>query len=215
MSAVTQLCPQSISKRLPIRCNRSAADAVGLSAITAGIFATQMLPWLAACLQYDRIAIADGQLWRLVTGHFVHWNFDHLFWDLTAFIVLFYACAKRSLGKSVLCVISSAMTISVCLWIWQPDIVTYRGLSGIDSALFALLAVYIFRESLSCNDKLMCSLAAMAAGGLLAKVGYEAVTGEILFVDSASAGFLPLASAHALGGLVGGLVAMAPTRRLG
>lgn len=37
-------------------------------------------------LQYDRQAIADGQLWRVVTGHLVHIGLEHLAWDAAVFL---------------------------------------------------------------------------------------------------------------------------------
>jgi hypothetical protein len=80
---------------------------------------------------------------------------------------------------------------------------TYRGLSGIDSALFALLAVRVGRQSLSEKDWLKLSIAGIIAGGFAAKVGFEFVTGATLFVDSTAAGMTPVPLAHVVGGLVG------------
>ena len=39
------------------------------------------LPGTAARLQYDRTAILHGELWRVLTGHLVHWSADQVFWD--------------------------------------------------------------------------------------------------------------------------------------
>jgi membrane associated rhomboid family serine protease len=47
-----------------------------------GACALLLLPVLAgdagrAALRYDRVGLADGQLWRLLTGHFVHLGLEH------------------------------------------------------------------------------------------------------------------------------------------
>jgi len=37
---------------------------------------------------YDRMAIADGELWRLMTGHLVHADGSHALWDIAALALL-------------------------------------------------------------------------------------------------------------------------------
>ena len=43
-----------------------------------------LVPGVAEALQYDRQAVAQGAWWRIVSGHFVHWSGEHLFWDVLA-----------------------------------------------------------------------------------------------------------------------------------
>jgi hypothetical protein len=52
-------------------------------------------PQLAVMLEYNRTSIANGEIWRLVTGSIVHWTTDHLFWDLLMFVVLGAAIERR------------------------------------------------------------------------------------------------------------------------
>ena len=33
---------------------------------------------------FDRTAIGQGEVWRLVTGHWVHSDFEHALWDIGA-----------------------------------------------------------------------------------------------------------------------------------
>jgi membrane associated rhomboid family serine protease len=44
--------------------------------------AVYLSPAATAVLEYDRAAVAAGEIWRLLTGHLTHWSFDHLFWDV-------------------------------------------------------------------------------------------------------------------------------------
>ena len=184
-----------------------------LSPIIAGIAVLAILaglwPALATALQYDRHAISNFQLWRIATGHVTHWNADDQIWDLVPFVGLSFACAQYLVRRTIGCVLGSALAITGCLWFLQPEITHYRGLSGIDSALFVLLTAMLWRDARSRNDSLLSWVALVGLLGFFAKVSYEWLTGEILFVDSHAAGFIPLASAH----LVGGTVGLISTRR--
>ncbi|MEJ2591946.1 MAG: hypothetical protein P8178_11180, partial [Candidatus Thiodiazotropha sp.] len=47
--------------------------------------------WAGAAPQawvYDRFAIAQGEWWRLFTGHWVHSDGEHALWDIGALLVL-------------------------------------------------------------------------------------------------------------------------------
>jgi len=87
--------------------------------------------------------------------------------------------------------------------IFIPAMSSYRGLSGIDSALFVLLVAGVLKERL--QDK---SYPAMLVAGftlllLAGKILFEMVTGDTLFVSSTDAGFVPVPLAHAIGGICG------------
>jgi hypothetical protein len=89
------------------------------------------------------------------------------------------------------------------VWTCLPEMNTYRGLSGIDSAVFVLLAVMILSESIADRQHgwtAMCTAVLLAFAG---KVGYECVTDATLFVDSAAASMIPIPLAHVVGGIVG------------
>lgn len=164
-------------------------------------------PTLTRLLEFDRGALLRGELWRLVTGHLTHWNLEHLFWDLATFLVLAIVSLRRSIRNTLTCLLSGALAISLSILAWQPEIVCYRGLSGIDSALFALLAVCQLKDSYQERDLLVFRITLVALAGFLAKTGYELFTSQTLFVDCSEAGFVPLALAHAVGGLVGAVTA--------
>ena len=165
--------------------------------------AVSVVPGVADWLQFDRHAIARGELWRLVTSHYVHWSGDHLFWDTLALGILGWLCERDGVRPFLRCVAVSAVLIPLALCFAAPQMATYRGLSGIDSALFALLAVRVGRQSLSEKDWLKLSIAGIISGGFAAKVGFEYVTGATLFVDSTAAAMTPVPLAHVVGGLVG------------
>ena len=176
------------------------------------------LPWvsllvpIAACLvyfwpnadswlEYDRAAVAGGQFWRVVTCHLTHFSADHLFWDAVAFAVLSVVCELRWPRAWAACLVLAALTIPPVVLAVQPEIAAYRGLSGLDSALFVLLGIQLCRESLRQGRSLRAGLAAAALTLLIAKIGFEVLSGSTLFVDARAAGFVPVPLAHGVGAL--------------
>ncbi len=158
-------------------------------------------------LAYDRGSIAAGQVWRLATGHLTHWNADHLVWDVLMFALLGTMLESRGRRALVSVLILSTAAISATLWFVEPTVVLYRGLSGIDTALFTLAALELWDEARGGRRLLVRGALVALLVGLLAKLGYEVATGATLFVDSSSAGFTPLPLVHAVGVGAGVLVA--------
>jgi len=159
-------------------------------------------PGLAPTFEFSREAILGGELWRLVTGHFTHWSTDHLTWDLGAFALL-GAMAERS-GHRRLCalLLATSLAISLALLALQPALSLYRGLSGLDSAMFVAVCAALLQTSLRDRDRTGATIAALFVLGFAAKLGREALTGEALFV--AGTGTVALAPlAHGVGAAVG------------
>ena len=85
---------------------------------------------------------------------------------------------------------------------------TYRGLSGIDSALFVLLAISILREGVADGERHRISVAVIALIGFGAKTLFELTSGATVFVDSAANHMTPLPWVHVVGAVCGILSAM-------
>lgn len=171
---------------------------------TAAIVAS-LLPGVAEALQFDRVAIAQGQLWRAVTGNFVHWNVDHLLWDALMFGILGAVLEWRSRSIFAMAVALSAVAVSATTCFVTPQ-ETYRGLSGIDSALFVLLAAWYLIDSQTSRIDLPPLIPAVLLTGFVGKIGYEIATGHTYFVNSVAAGFTPLPQVHLAGAAAGILV---------
>ena len=84
----------------------------------------------------------------------------------------------------------------VARWVLRRDVQTSRGLSGIDLALFVLLAVSILRESRSSQRTFSAAAAAAFLCGFAAKTGYESLTAQTMFVDSTAADMVPIPLRH-------------------
>ncbi len=191
----------------------SGSDKHRLSAVGRLPCVSLLLAGIAVCLQfsltamgwlqYDPAAIAAGEVWRIVTCHLTHWSFDHLFWDATALIILGVLCETAGRRPFLGCMAVSAVLIPLFIWVLMPEVDAYRGLSGIDSAVFALLAITILRENLAAQRFGWVAAIAVVLCGFSAKIGFEYLTGQTVFVDSMAAQMVPIPLAHVVGGLVG------------
>jgi rhomboid family GlyGly-CTERM serine protease len=193
MTSMSHTALHHLTRRLPCVSLLLAGVAVLIAGLPAG----------AVLLQYDRLAIASGELWRLCTSHWTHVSGDHLFWDVLLFVVLGTRCEQHSRREFVACVAAAAVLIPAGLWLVLPHLQTYRGLSGIDSALFALLAVTHLRQALRERRSGRVSALATVCLAFVAKVSFEVATGATLFVNSQTGHMLPVPLAHSIGAVVG------------
>ena len=175
---------------------------VALAVISAAAL-IMVFPRAAGWLQYDRSAVAAGQLWRIVTCHLTHWSFEHLFWDVTALLFLGFVIERDKRRRFLTCVGLSAVLIPLVVHAGMPELSTYRGLSGIDSAVFMLLAVTLLADSWDQRDWGWTLVCTAVMGGFAAKTGFEFTTESTLFVNTATAQMLPVPLAHVVGAGIG------------
>lgn len=175
-------------KRLPYSTLLLAALAVVI----------HVVPSLGNVLQFDRAAVAHGQVWRFFTAHLTHFGNDHLRWDLLAFVVLGVVAERRSRGGFFLVLGVSAAVITTGVWLAQPQFTTYRGLSGIDSALFGFVIADLLAAGWRERHGFSLVVGALALAGFAAKCAVELTSGGTVFVETGGA-FAPVPLAHLLG----------------
>ena len=156
----------------------------------------------------------DGGLWTsagdvnvpaILGGHLLHWNGQHLFWDLGMFLLLGVLCESAMRWRYYALLVLSAIVIPVAVMWFNPAITTYRGLSGIDTSLFALLVLTRAIE-LVVGRQRECLVFLMIWLLMCGKILMEFQTGEVWFVQDVS--FVPVPSAHLVGAVVGSLFAL-------
>ncbi|MCX7049236.1 MAG: rhombosortase [Candidatus Sumerlaeota bacterium] len=226
----SRLAPSVIGCAKSISHMKLAAKLFAPLLFGLGALAIYLIPGANECLQFDRAAIGDGQWWRLITGHWTHWSGDHLLWDTAVFIIL-SACGTGFLGRAVdstgptrptgptsptgltassaaipFLVISafiliSALFISSAVWFLAPEMAVYRGLSGIDSALFVWVAIRIAQDQFHRREWMRMSIVVVVLAGFCFKVSYEFLTGATLFVQSNGI-MTPVPLAHVAGAAI-------------
>jgi rhomboid family GlyGly-CTERM serine protease len=164
------------------------------------------VPTLGAALQFDRAAIVHGQFWRLVTGHFAHWSFEHLTWSAIAFLVCDALAEAHSRWQWITTVAASALAISIGLVGLAPGLAYYRGLSGIDSALFVSVLVTLGRNARRARSVLALTIVCAASLGVAGKIIFELATGRDLFLQGDADVAIVMPLAHVIGAVVGGIV---------
>ena len=164
------------------------------------------LPTLSERFAYDRGAVAAGEVWRFLTGHFTHWTAEHLGWDLLVFVVLAVLWERSGARRSLaVCVFGAALLISTAVWTATPEMTLYRGLSGVDCALVTATAVHLLRGSLRRGQWGLATAFAVVLAGYFLKILYE-LSGGTVFV--AADAFVAVPLAHLVGGSYGVLLAV-------
>ena len=97
-------------------------------------------------LRYQHDAIHDGQLWRLLTGNFVHLGWPHLGMNLAGLVLTWLLFGRLlSPGKWLTVLFVSSLGVSLGLLLFDPDLVWYVGLSGTLHGLFVAGAIASIR----------------------------------------------------------------------
>jgi rhomboid family GlyGly-CTERM serine protease len=149
-------------------------------------------------LRYDRAAITAGEWWRLLTAHLIHLDFRHAVLDLSG-LALLWALFARDFRPSVWAaiILVTAAAIDCGLWLRDPGVRWYLGVSGVLHGVLAAAAFARLRRG-DFEGWLL-------AGLLLLKLAYEQTHGALPF-----AGDMPvIVDAHlygALGGLAGAIL---------
>jgi len=156
-------------------------------------------------LQYDSQAIAEGEIWRLVTAHVVHLGWSHLWLNLAGLLlvfVFFADCLKLRFWIFAFAV--NALLISLLVYFLNPEIRWYVGLSGVLHGLFVVggIADIRVRKWEGISFTLI----------VLAKVIYEQIAGPLPGSEEAAGGPV-LVDAHFYGAMIGLIMAIPLLRK--
>ncbi len=158
-------------------------------------------------LVYNRQALAQGEIWRLLTGHFVHCDFAHLGWNLAALLILGGLLEQR-LGTRLLGVVAiSCLGVSSWLWFVKADLLLYCGLSGMLNGLLAVLLATLWQESRH-------PALPLVAVGVLLKIFIEAASQQAIFTHLSWAGVPGAHGAGLAAGVIYLLTIAAPGGRV-
>jgi len=149
---------------------------------------------------FDRAALAAGEIWRLVTGHFAHLGVSHLLLNGAGFLLIWYlintAFSRMQWLFVTLVVIAG---IDFGFWFFEPNLAWYVGLSGM---LHGLLAAGIIASLESRRADIW-----ILGIALIGKITYETLVGPLPGSEQASGGMV-ITAAHAYGVVAGVLAAV-------
>lgn len=151
------------------------------------------------------------ETWRLATCHLLHWSWDHFCWDVMVLVAAGTFCETHWPQRFRLVLATAGLLIPLTVLISAPELLSYRGLSGLDSALFALAAGSLLIEELQAGRRSAVLLLAFVVAAQFFKIGLESTVGNTLFVQDAP--FVPVPLAHLCGAVIGSLGAACGARR--
>jgi rhomboid family GlyGly-CTERM serine protease len=152
---------------------------------------------LQGALRYERSAVASGQWWRFVTGHFVHLVLGHALLNAAGLVLLWVLFAGLRTARYWLLVVSvSMLTIDLGFWWLEPQLAWYVGASGLLHGLMAAGTLCLLQD----RDRIAIPTTAV----FIAKLAWEQRVGPLPLETHATV----IVDAH-LYGAAGGLVAAA------
>lgn len=158
------------------------------------------IPGLADALEYDRAAIARGQIWRAATGQIVHWSVGMTALDLGVVAIAGACLELRSRRVACLALALAIALVGIAVHAGVSSLERYRGSSGVGSALLAALLIDLLRRERSRRVRLL----ALAAGiACVAKLGWEFAAGSALPFGHLPPGIMVVPEAHLAGALAG------------
>ncbi len=98
-------------------------------------------------LMYHQRSIADGQVWRIITGHLVHSNGWHLLLNITSLLLIGWLFSQHldiRLWATVF--LLSALMISLTYFWLAPQFQYYVGLSAVLYAIIIIGALFDLKQ---------------------------------------------------------------------
>jgi rhomboid family GlyGly-CTERM serine protease len=150
-------------------------------------------------LRFDRTAIAHAEVWRLLSGHFVHLGPSHYLLNATGLVLTWLLVGLHFTARQWLCVVvASAAGIDAGLWFLVPQLDWYVGMSGLLHGMLAAGVVNGF--------KTMPREASLIGIVLLLKITFEQLIGPLPGSEQSTGGDV-VVDAHLYGALTGAAVA--------
>jgi len=151
-------------------------------------------PQLGTLLIYDRAAISHGEIWRLLSGNLVHFSIAHLLYNLIAWLIAGTIIEIHGYRFFPVLCFSSSLLIGIALFILEPELYLYAGLSGVVSAAVTYLCLQGMSEK-----GVWRWLCAATLAGLIAKTVIEMITGSSFMLQISEENFVPVPLSHLVG----------------
>lgn len=113
-------------------------------------------PWLG----YDREAVLDGQLWRLLTCHFVHLNLNHFLLDDAGFLLVWWIFRDVLTRRLLWWWLAVSTPVCGLVLLADSSLYGYVGLSGILHGWLVIALVAGWRTSPLLHGGMLTALVA-------------------------------------------------------
>lgn len=148
--------------------------------------------------QFARTEIQMGQWWRFLSANFVHLSWQHFGMNALG-LILIYALFPSVLHWNawIIILLLSGLSVTLGIWLFNPDIVWYVGLSG---ALHGILVILLVLDYVAHKNGLNIFLFI----ALVAKLAWEIWMGPMPGSENVAGGPV-VVQAHCYG-FIGGVL---------
>lgn len=179
---------------MPFRNDYLIPLGIAISVTLIALLGSDANQWL----RYDRIAISDGQLWRVITGHFTHLGWSHLAMNLAGLALIWAIFGGHITWQRWLSLLLvGAIGISTLLFTFNTHLRWYVGLSGVLHTLFIAGCMADLKHK-RWDTRLLLAL-------VIVKLGYEQIWGPMPGSESTAGGKV-VVDAHFYGAICGVLI---------
>jgi rhomboid family GlyGly-CTERM serine protease len=162
------------------------------AAVTVALF-----PGWSSWLVYDRSAIFSGEIWRMFTGHWVHFSMSHLVYDSLSLGIVGWIIETQKLRNFGWLCLLAPWLISGVLLVVEPQMKWFGGLSALATTAMVYLALCGLHDAGMWRWVCLATLL-----GLAGKLIYEITTGSMLFVTAMNDQVVVSTSSHISGVLI-------------
>ncbi len=144
---------------------------------------------------YQQTGIYQGEYWRLLTGHFIHCDLNHLFWNMLGLLILGSIIEQHSRKLLIVSITLGITAVNLLLLSPLSTLELYCGFSGVLNTLlvFALYIVWTKNQS---------HWVSLTIAGYVVKMFIELSTQNTILSNIT---IPPYPEAHLAGLLMGGL----------
>ncbi len=150
--------------------------------------------------RYDRGAILNYELWRLITGHLSHLTVTHALLNLTGLMIIWFIFfSYLSTKQWLIVIVTSMLTIDLLFLILNPELKWYAGMSGVLHGMFIAGCIVAIKPGAHLEIALLI--------GVILKLLWEQYAGPAQISIELTGGDV-ITEAHLYGAIGGGIVAL-------
>lgn len=165
---------------------------------------------------YTRADINAGELWRLISGHFIHLGWSHFFLNIGGLLAIWFVYGQYLPRVAWFAAfIGLAFAISGAFYLLNLDLQHYVGLSGVLYGILTIVTIRVlFDFSIWQHSKFFYFGSLIIFGYIILRISYEQFYGPVPLSQRATPGNV-IVDAHLYGVVFGIIVGLILALRIG